>query len=175
MTLEQKKDLIAKIAAELEQELDLLRKAATASKEASIHEESRAEDSHDTRSTEAGYLAAGQAQRTADVEGQVKYFRTLEPIDFSRGKRIAAGAWVQLRQGTAQPRYFLAVTGGGRRVDGVQVLSTVSPLGEALLGAQEGETLEWEMGGRALSAEILKVVLFLTEEAACRVPRIPRE
>ena len=158
MTLEQKKDLIAKIAAELEQELELLRQAANASKEASIHEESRAEDSHDTRSTEAGYLAAGQAQRTADIEGQVKYFRNLDAVDFSGGKRIAAGAWVQLRQGSAQARYFVVVTGGGRRVDGVQVLSTASPLGEALLGAQEGDALEWEMGGRALTAEILKVV-----------------
>lgn len=158
MTLDQKKALITKIALELEQELELLRKAANASKEASIHEESRAEDSHDTRSTEAGYLAAGQAQRTAEVEGQLKYFRGLEAIDFAGGKRIAAGAWVQLRQGSAQPRYFLVVTGGGRRIDGVQVLSTASPLGEALLGAQEGETLEWEMGGRTLSAEVLSVV-----------------
>jgi transcription elongation GreA/GreB family factor len=158
MTLDQKKQLITKIALELEQELELLRQATHAAKEASIHEESRAEDAHDTRSTEASYLAAGQAQRTAQVEALTHYFRSLDTKDFSAGQRIAPGAWVELRQGSFRTCYLLVASGGGRKIDGVQVLSTASPLGEAMLGARQGEPLEWETGGRSFTAEILKVV-----------------
>ena len=56
-----KQKLIEAILLELESELSVLADAAKAAHLAATHEESVAEDPHDTRGVEASYLAGAQA------------------------------------------------------------------------------------------------------------------
>ena len=64
-TLKDKQAIIDRLVEKLQSEAEALVRAAQAAHEAATHEESRAEDHHDTRGLEASYLAGAQAQRAA--------------------------------------------------------------------------------------------------------------
>src|ERR1035437_4898036 len=55
-------------------ELAALTQSARAAHLAATHEESKAEDRHDTFAIEASYLAAGQAVRVAELEKTLQEF-----------------------------------------------------------------------------------------------------
>jgi hypothetical protein len=146
-----KSDLVEQIRISLEQELAALTQAARAAHEAATHEESKAEDSHDTRGIELSYLAGAQANRAADLKMMLHYFRKLEPRVFSRIDAIAPTSVVELSSQGRKTLYFLAQQGGGVRVtiDGktVQVITPASPVGDEILGRHVGDTIEIEAQG----------------------------
>ena len=121
----EKSKIITAIVSRLEEELAAIELAAKASREAATHEESRAEDQHDTRGLEASYLAGAQAQRASELKQQISAFRMLSPKTFSAGEAIAPGALVELELSGKRSFYFLVGIAGGPsvRVDGAQILS----------------------------------------------------
>ena len=143
-----KRRIIQDIQAGLTEELRCLVEAAQAAYEAATHEESRQEDSHDTRSIEASYLAGAQATRAAELNRLITLFRFFPVRDLEAGAVACAGALVQLSCNGTLAFYFVVPQGGGlvTRVDGeaVQVITPLSPIGDALMGKKVGETVDVE-------------------------------
>ena len=134
--------LVAQITEELAQMTRIARDAANAV----AHEENRAEGDKDMRSTEASYLARGQAGRVQELEHTITALSALELKRFDSTTPIEASALVMLGRAQRQSLYLLVPAGGGRKVTlhGVTVstVTPTSPLGSALLGLVVGDEAE---------------------------------
>ena len=146
-----KRELIQSIVQQLEMELAVLENAARAAHEAATHAESRAEDSHDTRGLEASYLAGAQAKRAAEIKRQIQLIQQLPVREFSATDAIGLGACVELQSKGKRSLFFLVPQGGGMQLplgeQKVNLISSISPMGEELLGRKEGERIEVENPG----------------------------
>ncbi|MGK5089160.1 GreA/GreB family elongation factor [Bdellovibrionota bacterium FG-2] len=143
-----KQKIIERLLQKLEKEIAVISDAAHAAHLAATHEESRAEDSHDTRGIEASYLAGAQANRVAELKKQSQMLRTLPLLAFKPSDPIALGALVELDLDGQRSFCLLVETGGGLTavIDGktVQLLTFQAPLGEALFGKRRGDVVEVE-------------------------------
>lgn len=163
-----KKKILAAFIAQFEREIEALTAAAKAAHEAATHEESKAEDSHDTRGIEASYLAGAQAARAAELRQVVLEYRSLASDADRPMQTVAAGAIVKIQplesEDEPKPRgaallALVAVRGGGTtiEVEGLtySVFTPTSPMGEAILGGSTGEvvSLESKGGSRAYRIE----------------------
>lgn len=145
MTID-KRELVATLRASLQEEIDAMTRIARDAAQAATHEENKPEGDKDMRSTEASYVARGQAGRVLDLEHAHAVLGSMELRDFGPDDAIAASAIVELRQGARKNVYFVVTAAGGRKVKvgnvEVQTLLTTSPLGEALLGLSAGDDVE---------------------------------
>lgn len=159
--LPDKKVLIERILAKLGDELAAIEKSARAAHEAATHEESRAEDSHDTRGIEASYLAGAQAVRAAELQDLISIYKFLPLRDFKAGDPIAPSALIEVEIGGRTARYFFVGRGGGISVQfpggPVQVITPQAPLGEGLQGRRVGELIEVEVQGALREYTVLSV------------------
>ena len=92
-----KRALIEKLIAKLENERQTLAAAALSTYEASTHEESKAEDQYDTRGLEASYLAGAQAKRVADVEQVLHSVKHLGFRDYKETEAIGFDSFDRAR------------------------------------------------------------------------------
>lgn len=156
-----KSEIIERIIDRLQEELAAVTASAQAAREAATHEESKAEDQHDTRGLEASYLAGAQAGRALELQKTIMAFRQLELRDFGAQDRIAAGAIVELEQGRTRTICFVVPFGGGLSVpfDGrtLQLITPQSPLGEELIGRKAGSEFEIEARGGTREYRVISV------------------
>lgn len=145
-----KQKILAELLAQIQKEIAVLQGAAIAAKNDATHEESRAEDQHDTRSVEASYLAAGHAKRMADLESLLKVFTNFPLKKFKATDRVDVSALIELEHGGNSQLYFLCPTGGGYKleVEGktVNIITEESLLGEELLDRRVGDEVEIHAG-----------------------------
>ncbi len=141
--------LLEALKEELSTEITRSTRRALEAAEAVTHEESRAEGDKDMRSTEASYVARGQAERVHELERSLTKLTAMAVKDFTKGAAIEASAIVDLEhEGGPKKKttYFVVPAGGGIRLraGGVEVLTlaTTSPLGTAILGLAEGDEAE---------------------------------
>ena len=144
----------------LRKEMDSLLESAKSAHLAATHEESKAEDRHDTFAIEASYLAAGHSARIRDLEQALKElegFRTGTPAR----ERVALGSVVTYEtRGRIHHVLFARHAGGARiEIEGthLQIISDTSPLGEVLFQARPGEEIEFELRGSVESLKILRL------------------
>lgn len=128
-------------------ELDRATRRAADAAEGATHEENKPEGDKDMRSTEASYIARGQAGRVVDLERARALLAGVVPRAFASGARIEATAVVELEaEDERVTTYMLLPAAGGQKIeqDGATlgILATTSPLGRALLGARLGDDLE---------------------------------
>ncbi|NUQ76555.1 MAG: GreA/GreB family elongation factor [Polyangiaceae bacterium] len=150
------RELVVAITAER----DRLIAAQKASSEGVVSEESRSESDKDMRSTEASYLARGQAIRVEALEADRQRIASMKLRSFTSDDAIAMSALVTLETSHGEVIVFLAPAGGGVRLGPggvVQVVTHASPLGRALLGAHEGDTVEVPKAGALEEIEIVEV------------------
>jgi transcription elongation GreA/GreB family factor len=143
-----KKQTLLNFIAHFEKELDGLLKSARSAHLAATHEESRAEDRHDTFAIEASYLAAGQAERVKDLR------RTLEELNHYLQSNIQSpvsadlGVLIVLETEDKKTYSLMLKNGGGTQtqVDGktISLLSPASPLGDQVIGLVKGDTFTVE-------------------------------
>jgi len=152
-----KRDVLAALRLALEDELSRFRKRALDAAEAATHEENRPEGDKDMRSTEASYVARGQAERVRELETALARLSGIVPRSFADGEAIAVGALVELEHAGQRSTVFLVPAGGGVRVGDVQSLATASPLGVALLGLTAGDEAEVHAAGGVRTYEVLRV------------------
>jgi transcription elongation GreA/GreB family factor len=159
-----KKKIIELTVSRLNDELQALVQAAKAAHEAATHEESRAEDQHDTRGLEASYLAGAQAARAAELQKMISVFRQLPVRDFTPDEPVAIGALVELELEATGKRsvHLLAPLGGGISVasagTAVQIITPHAPLGEALMGRRVGDVVETEAAhGQVREYSVIRV------------------
>ena len=133
----------------LEVALEAARAAHAAAIEGSTHPEAKAENEKDTRGLEQSYLARGVAQRVAELETAVADVTRLELRTFTATSPVAMSALVTADEEGETHRFFVAPAGGGSNLaGGVQVLTTSSPLGRALLGKRVDDDVELKLPGK---------------------------
>jgi hypothetical protein len=170
-----KQALVARLRENIARDLDAATRAAKDAAEAATHEENRPENDKDMRSTEASYLARGQAERVRELERCDEAMRTLDLGTWREGVPIAAGALVIIDCDGKRAAYLIAPAGGGLRAvageDGrspaspepgrnlmeVQVLTPRSPVGQALVGNTTGDVVQVTGPGGLREMEILDV------------------
>ena len=101
-----KSEVIRKVIEALQSELETYIRAAKFSYTEATAEENRAENKYDTRGLEASYLAAGQANKVAEIERSIEAVREMEGMDLS-DEPIAVGALVELRQNDCTNHFFI--------------------------------------------------------------------
>lgn len=156
-----KAKLIEQIIQQLEENLQTNISAALATYEAATGEESQAENEYDTRGLEASYLAGAQAKRVGEIEEQLHIYRQLKPKEFGTKDPIDATALVKVEHNKKVSYVFLMPKAGGiaLSVDGhaVQVITPMSPLGEALVGLKVGDIAIVDTANSSKEYEILDV------------------
>jgi len=144
-----KAHLLDMLRAELTRELEAARQRAQDAAAHATHEENRPENDKDMRSTEASYIARGQADRVREIAHALAQLSTIPVRDLEKGEAIVVSAIVTVRHEASETTYFVVPAAGGARlrddVGEVQTLATTSPLGAALLGLSEGDEAEATM------------------------------
>lgn len=151
--------VLQKIIAFLQSELETYIRAAKFSHAEATAEENRAENKYDTRGLEASYLAAGQANKVAELEAAINAFEEL--TDNSAGDSIEIGSLVELDQEDRTEFYFIGPTGGGTEVEldreKILVITPESPLGSQLMNLESGNISSLELGGRKQQIKVRSV------------------
>lgn len=146
MTAPRRSAVVRALRAAAHAELDGVLAMASAAYDEATHAESKAENQYDTRSLEASYLAAGQAVRVAALRRAAGFFDAVDDGDGNPDAQVGPGALVGIEEDGVTSWCFVAPEGGGAIVqaDGVavRVVTPASPLGEALVGAREGDGVE---------------------------------
>ena len=143
---------------------DLLQaeQAMRAAHETATHEENIAENKYDTLGLEAAYLATGQALRAEAIRQAMVHWRQFRPNPYDASKGIQLGALVCLVDSDdRQQQLFLGPDGGsmklGRGAQLVQVISSGTPLGRAMLGKCEGDEVSIQVALIRQQFEVLRV------------------
>ena len=143
---------------------DLLQaeQAARVAHETATHEENIAENKYDTLGLEAAYLATGQARRAEAIRQAMANWRQFRPRPYDASKGIQLGALVYLVDSDdKQQQLFLGPDGGSMKlVSGaqvVQVISSETPLGRAMLGKCEGDEVSIQVASIRQQFEVLRV------------------
>lgn len=158
-----KQAILSALLAQLEEEIARATESANRTRAGATHEEARPENDKDTRALEASYLARGQAQRVVDLEGDRKRLAFMELRKFDADTPIDLSALIRLHDedDDSSRWYFLAIAGGGKRIEhaGVQVdvLTPEAPLGRALAGRLRGEDLQLRLGPKLRELHIADV------------------
>lgn len=140
-------------------ELSALERAQRETQQAATHEEAKPENDKDTRALEQSYLARGQAVRVDGLRAGLAETHGMPVRAFAEGQPAALGALVTAEEGDATLVLLLAPAGGGERLAGgaVQVVTTRSPLGRAILGKRAGDDVEVPLAGKIRELSIVTV------------------
>lgn len=146
----------------LAEDLLQVEQAARVAHETATHEENIVENKYDTLGLEAAYLATGQARRAEAIRQAMAHWRQFRPSPYDARKGIQLGALVCLVDAHDQQQsLFLGPDGGSMKlVSGdqfVQVISSASPLGRALLGKCEGDEVSIQIAQVRQQFEVLQV------------------
>jgi transcription elongation GreA/GreB family factor len=147
---------------QLAEDLLQVEQAARAAHETATHEESVAENKYDTLGLEAAYLATGQARRADAIRQAIANWRQFLPRPYDASKGIQLGALVCLvNSDDRQQHLFLGPDGGSMKVVSgaqvVQVISSETPLGRAMLGKGEGDEVSILVAQVRQQFEVLRV------------------
>lgn len=130
----------------LEAELGRAKAQAIGAAAGATHTENRPEGIKDMRSTEASYVARGQAERVAKLETALVLLSRMELRTLTSDDAVEMSALVELEHGTARGRYFVAAAAGGERIEfegeSILTLTPTSPLGRAVIGLYVGDDVE---------------------------------
>lgn len=136
------------ILAALEEQLHEAKRSAESARDAATHEESKAENQYDTLGLEAAYLAEGQSRRVDEYKTNIDVFKRNEMVfsrEFDADTPIALGALIKLTN--FQLPFFMSPIAGGLEVRSetfsLQILSHQTPLGNAIMGAFQGDRIEF--------------------------------
>ncbi len=149
----QKQELVERITAIIEQELEAAFKAALESAEEATDEESRAENKYDTRALETSYVATAQAGYAKDLKDALQAYRNLAISDIANTGPAAVGSLVTTLGNAGREQFFIGPARGGlefaTETGPITVLTPKSPLGSQLIGKS--------LGGSAGDRRILRV------------------
>ena len=136
---------------QLTAELESITVAAKASFATATSDEHRAENKYDTFKLESSFLARGQAKRVEELTAALDSLRMLPMQKLPDMSPIQLGALIRLKadDGTTRVLLFGYAAGGETLLaDGEEVVMVTSrsPLGQAVLGKKVGDSVELVMG-----------------------------
>lgn len=145
-----KSQIVSALEAQLNRELAAIIESQRASQSGATHEESRQEDSKDTRAIEASYLARGLAQRVDKLRDARDAVAAIDPSPLPPDAPITVGALVEVAYEPDKRRafYYVVPLGGGESIEiegqSIKTLTPLSPLGRSLLGRQVDDDIEFD-------------------------------
>lgn len=142
-----KKKLHSLLLEALKANLNATLSAAENAKEGSNHEDAIAKSKYDTHGLELSYFAGSQFERARAVEAKIAILENTFFNEFQPDDEINIGALIQLRNGQKKVQtYLMSDIGAGLDIEyqgeKIIVISPESPLGEAILGLSQGETVD---------------------------------
>lgn len=150
--------LIEVFLKKLRADLELITRAAHLAHDEATSEESRGESKWDTRGQEAAYLAEGQAKLAGEIGEAINLLKDLDPSPTAPPAPIQVGSIFVLNQPGNDMFGFVAPRAGGTEVehDGIvfTIVTPTSPIGRAVLGKSQGESITLPARGRSKSIEI---------------------
>ena len=157
-----KDDLMRVVCDAIQHSITTTTARARATAASAVNDEQRPENEYDTRGLEESYLAAGQAQRVADLEVELASLRSLPIARFRPGAPIAATALVRVEDEDGEARVvFLLPAAGGVVVemDGekISIVSPQLPLGQAMVGRSEDDDFDFLIKGKTRSFTVIDV------------------
>ncbi|WP_235839671.1 GreA/GreB family elongation factor [Cognaticolwellia mytili] len=151
--------IIAKIVAQLQQELTLALAAADNAHKAATDDQSVAETQYDTLAIEQSYLAEGQSRRVAEIREAIKNFEDFQFKIVEEQTTVVLSSLVQMEQDIAKQQwFFIAPAAGGYRCQvteqdrliSITVITPKSPMGAALLGKELDDEVKLSIGAKTL-------------------------
>jgi transcription elongation GreA/GreB family factor len=156
-----KRALVDQLIASIKDEIERAIKTAKDAAEGATHADNKPEGDKDMRSTEASYIARGQAARVAETVDALARLEAMPVKDFAKGARIEASAIVDVDNDGKESTFLIVPAAGGRTLElgseKVLTLATTSPLGRALLGLVEGDDAEVKTPQGLRTHSILRV------------------
>lgn len=157
-----KKDIHRRFLDQLAKDLEAITVSAKASFATATDDEHRAEHKYDTFKLESSFLARGQAKRVDDLTEALESLRMLPVKALPKGSPVQLGALVRLKadDGATRTLLFGSAAGGEMLLaDGeeITVVTSRSPLGEAVLGKVAGETFKIKIGPTLQTFKVLSV------------------
>jgi transcription elongation GreA/GreB family factor len=140
------------------QDLEKAKKIASDARELINQPDMKQEGKYDTRRTEAQYLAGAQAVRVTELEGDIERLQHLNLP--SNNEKITIGSLVKCEVDSKEVIIFLSPSSGmtlNTQGQVIQVTSHTSPLGDSLMGMEEGDYFEVESPRGEIEYEILEV------------------
>jgi len=143
-----KKKIIEELLLKVRAELAALESASRSAKAYVTDGDIKSDGKYDTRGIEAGYLAGAQEKRVEELKLELQMLEEIPIRDFSKNEEVGIGSLVDLTFKGQTRRYFIAPTAGGTMLNidetPILVISTFSPIGDAVFGTTLGEEFELE-------------------------------
>ncbi len=159
--LAEKRAIHARVCANLRADLETLQRSHADALQGITHEDARQEGDKDMRSTEASYVARGQARRVTELQDELAALTALELRLFGPGAPVALGALVTVELESGEASYFVAPAGAGIELaEGarrIRVVTPRSPLGRALLGRSVADDVSWSTPQGEIEGKITAV------------------
>jgi len=156
-----KQNILEKIRAKVAEEAENISLGAENAHLDATNDESQSEGKYDTRGLEASYLAEAQAKLASEILHNLAIYNLLELKDFLPEDAISLSALIELECDTKSALYFIGPKCGGIIIqeEGQEILliTPTSPLGSALMGKQQGDDFELQIGGNTRQYEIIAV------------------
>lgn len=156
-----KAKLVEAFITQLETDIHALEQNIKETKEEATHEESKPENEYDTRALETGYLVKAQSKRILDAKEALAAFKNVPVKSFQPTDPIQATALIHLDMDGKKLWFLFMPSGGGHSLQfegrKIQIITSASPLGEALLGQISGSFVSIENGDDVKEIEILSV------------------
>ncbi len=149
-----KKEIHKRLIEQMAAELKTITAAARESFATATDDEHRAEHKYDTFKLESSFLARGQAKRVEELTAALDSLQML-PVKRLRSRSpVQLGALVRLRadDGGLRVLLFGSAAGGETIVvsgEEVTVVTSGSPLGQAVMGKTAGDRIEIRIGNAA--------------------------
>lgn len=149
-----KAHILEQIITHLQTDVDAMKKAEQFSHSVATDKENQPKNRHDTLALESSYLAQVQCDRANQMEAILMAYQALRGEVIAEGDMIRLSALVSVEEkGHPRQHYFIGPKTGGwagleLEADGecVTVITSASPIGQALLGHKTGDTLSVKLG-----------------------------
>ncbi len=139
--------IIAAIRAALKKDFESFQQASQQTRQSGNDEQSQPDGKYDTQSTEANYLADGQARQAEEIAQAASCFEAMETRDFKTYHPIDLGALVEMEINQQSQWFFLAPTSGGLEIQvenqEITLITPDSPLGKQIIGQYQGEQISF--------------------------------
>lgn len=144
------------VITKLKKEIESASRASREAFEAATDEDSYSDGKYDTRSLESSYLAGGQAQIVKELGDALQGFHLLRAQHFIHpaSRQAGLGSLVELESMGSSSWFLLGPGGGGLDIEldnhRITVVTLHSPLGQAIAGKFEGDSVELPDGPRTV-------------------------
>jgi transcription elongation GreA/GreB family factor len=157
-----KTDIHQRFIDQLTGELESATVVAKQSFATATNDEHRAENKYDTFKLESSFLARGHAKRVEDLAAALESLQMLPLKPLNKNSPVQLGALVRLKSTDGDSRTLLFGSAAGGETIAVEgeeiiIVTSQSPLGQAVLGKITGDTFNIKIGKATHSFRVISV------------------